>query len=114
MAEWSKALYPASGGASCSQEQPDMAFVYIIQDKISGRYYIGSCLDLDKRVKRHSRHTGGNTTKHGEWELVYYRELPDILDARLLEKKVKSYKGGNAFKKIVHGDVAEWSKAPHC
>ena len=44
---------------------------------------------------------------------------PSIEDARRQEKLVKSYKGGNAFKKILsgeanHGKVAEWLKAPHC
>ena len=85
-----------------------MAFVYIIQDKISSKYYIGSCLDLSKRVKRHNQHTATITTRKGTWSLICYRQLPSLSEARTLEKKIKSYKGGSAFKKIVNGDVAEW------
>ncbi len=91
-----------------------MAFVYIIQDKISGKHYTGSCLELYKRIKRHKQHTGAISTKEGDWQLICYIELDSLKEARVLEKKVKSYKGGNAFKKIINGDVAEWSKAPHC
>lgn len=94
-----------------------MAFVYILQDEISGRYYIGSCLELSTRIARHEHHTGGKTTRKGVWNLVCYKVCANIVEARALEKKVKSYKGGNAFKKIVsgnNGEVAEWLKAPHC
>lgn len=86
-----------------------MAYVYIIQDSISKKFYIGSCLELSKRVKRHKKHTGGSTTKKGEWKLVCYFEIDTLKKAREFEKKVKSYKGGNAFKKIINGDVDRWS-----
>ena len=91
-----------------------MAFVYIIQDKISGKHYTGSCLDLSKRIARHNQHTATVTTREGAWSLVCYREVMDLSEARVLERRVKFYKGGNAFRKIINGDVAEWSKAPHC
>ncbi len=95
-----------------------MAYVYILQDRISGRYYIGSCLEISTRVARHQRHTGGQTTKNGDWRLVCYRACQSMAEARQQEKLVKSYKGGNAFKKIVtderdSGKVAEWLQALH-
>lgn len=43
-----------------------------------------------------------------------YREFESSKDAYDYEKLVKSYKGGNGFKKILNGEVAEWSKALHC
>ena len=91
-----------------------MSFVYIIQDKISKKYYTGSCLELSKRIARHQRHTGGATTRTGDWTLVTFKKCANLKEARETEKKVKSYKGGNAFKKIINGELAEWSKAPHC
>jgi len=104
---------PRQGGASCQRGKITgyMAFVYIIQDEISHKHYIGSCLDLSKRVNRHKQHTGASTTRKGNWKLICYKELDNLAKARTLEKKVKSYKSGNAFKKIINGDVAEWSKA---
>lgn len=91
-----------------------MPFVYIIQDKISKKYYTGSCVDLNIRIKRHQNHSGGRTTQKGEWNLICYREVSTIDEARTLEKKVKSYKGGNAFKKILEGAVGEWLNLPLC
>ena len=104
-----KALYPAKAGrAACSagsgaNEVDYMPFVYIIQDKISGKHYTGSCLDLSKRIIRHQQNTGSVTTKKGKWGLVCYKEVETLSGARILEKKVKSYKGGNAFKQIING-----------
>ncbi len=96
-----------------------MSYVYILQDMISGRRYIGSCFELSTRVARHQQHTGGRTTRKGYWQLVRYKVCHNIEEARQQEKLLKSYKGGNAFKKILSGEanygkVAEWLKAPHC
>ena len=85
-----------------------MAYVYILQDRITGKYYTGSCLEPSKRVTRHQRHTGGRTTHQGIWELIRYKEIDLMTEARKLEKVVKSYKGGNAFKEIVLGKNKDW------
>ncbi|MEP7162706.1 MAG: GIY-YIG nuclease family protein [Candidatus Moraniibacteriota bacterium] len=85
-----------------------MAYAYILQDKMSNRYYIGSCLEISVRLARHQHHTGGRTTRKGEWHLVCYKTCKSILEARRIEKLVKSYKGGNAFKAIVSGTKEEW------
>lgn len=81
-----------------------MAFVYILQDKNTGRHYTGSCLEISTRLKRHLNHTGGRTTSDGDWSLVCYKEFKDISEARKAEKLIKSYKGGNSFKKL----ISEW------
>ena len=91
-----------------------MAFVYIIKDTDTDKHYIGSCVDLIVRLRRHELHTGGKTTNKGNWKLVCYKECEGINEARVLEKKVKSYKSGNAFKKIINGAVSEWSNVPLC
>lgn len=70
---------------------------------------------MSERLVSHNSGTGGAFTKlNGPWKLVCYCETDTEQEARMLEKKVKSYKGGTAFKKILHGDVAEWSKAAPC
>ncbi|MEN9337962.1 MAG: hypothetical protein RIQ41_276 [Candidatus Parcubacteria bacterium] len=81
-----------------------MAFVYILQDKITGKHYTGSCLELSKRIKRHKNHTGGATTSQGDWELICVKEFQEIQEARKMERLLKSYKGGNSFKKVLE----EW------
>lgn len=77
-----------------------MAWVYIIKSEDS-KYYIGSTVDIEKRLKRHNTGTGGSTTKGRSWSLVYNKEYNDLADARIEEKRIKSFKGGNAFKRLV-------------
>ena len=83
-----------------------MPFVYILQDKITGKHYTGSCLEISKRINRHKSHTGGMTTSIGEWELLCFKEVVTMNEAGVLEKLVKRQNGGNGFRKIVE----EWKR----
>ena len=91
-----------------------MHYVYILRNN-DNKYYIGCTRDLDKRLKHHN----GNDKRrfvylYKPWKILMYREFESGNDAYDYEKLVKSYKGGNGFKKILNGEVAEWSKALHC
>lgn len=83
-----------------------MPFVYILKEKETQRKYIGSCVDLETRLSRHKSHTGGSTTKTGEWNLFCFKEIDSLDEARKLEKLLKSYKGGNSFKK----EIENWKR----
>jgi len=77
------------------------AFVYILRNQTSGRHYIGSTNDLQRRLADHKR---GNTpsTRHTHlWELVYSEERPDLKAARKREREIKRYKGGVQFKALL-------------
>ena len=90
-------------------------FVYILQSNKNKKYYIGSTNNLERRVIEHNNGSGGIYTKlNGPWRLVNFRKFSNISLARNEEKKLKSYKGGNAFKKIINGEMAEWPKAARC
>ncbi|MCK4993985.1 MAG: GIY-YIG nuclease family protein [Candidatus Omnitrophica bacterium] len=90
-------------------------FVYILQSQKSKKYYIGSTDNLPRRLEEHNLGFGGvYSNRNTPWELVRYKEVASIKDARDLEKKVKAYKGGNAFKKIIRGEVPEWPKGAAC
>ena len=84
-----------------------MAYIYILKDKISGRHYIGSCVNLNDRIKRNKAHTASFITSKGEYELLCYDVFQDLQEARKMERLLKSYKGRNSFKNI----ISEWSKA---
>ena len=69
-----------------------MAWVYILRSD-SGRYYIGPTTDLDRRLDEHRRgHT--HTTKRlgGGLEVAAALELPQLADARALERELKGKK----------------------
>lgn len=81
--------------------------IYILQSE-RGKFYVGSTINLEVRYSRHLRHTATATTKTGEWHLFAFRNCNSLEEARKIEKKVKSYKSGNGFKKIIRGDVEGW------
>ncbi len=81
-----------------------MYFVYIIESIVSNRKYIGVTSDLDKRLRYHNSGANRSTRKKGPWKLIHSEEFTSKETAWLREKKIKSYKGGVAFKKLI-GEV---------
>ncbi len=82
-----------------------MHYVYIIMNSDT-KYYIGTTADLEQRLYKHNHH-GSRWTKHkGPWSLVYQEEFSLKHDAIMRERIIKSYKGGNALKKLLHAAQA--------
>jgi len=95
---------PASGGKS---SLANMFIVYIIQSIKTKRYYIGTTFNLEQRIKHHNSGANRSTRNKGPWEVVYKEFFGDKREAWLRERQIKSYKGGEAFKKLInHGEVA--------
>ena len=80
-----------------------MYYVYILRSRKNKRYYIGCTKNLSKRLKQHNRGENRSTKSFVPWEVVCYKRFDTKEEAFLFEKKVKSYKGGNAFRKITSG-----------
>jgi predicted GIY-YIG superfamily endonuclease len=79
-----------------------MAWVYILRGS-SGRHYIGSTDNLERRVAEHRR--GGNHTTHrfGETiEVVAAKEIPSIIEARKLERALKRKKNPRLAVSALH------------
>lgn len=81
--------------------------VYILQNSLSRRFYIGSTNNIDRRLEEHNRGKTKSTRQKGEWSLIYTETYSTALDAKRREKRIKSYKGGNAFKRLIAG-VVQW------
>jgi len=79
-----------------------MYVVYILRNSIFQKALIGSTNDLNRRLEEHNR---GQTrsTRYGKysWQLVYTEDCKNGLEAKRRENEIKSYKGGNAFKKLI-------------
>ena len=73
-------------------------FVYITTNKIHTVLYTGVTSNLSKRVYQHqNKLTPGFTSQYNANELVYYEEVPTMLEAIAAEKRIK---GWNRAKKI--------------
>ena len=71
-----------------------MASVYILYSKSIDTYYIGSCKDLDLRIKQHKNKefTNAFTVKTDDWELFVSISELDARQARDIEAHIKRMK----------------------
>ncbi len=77
-----------------------MPFVYILKNEI-GKYYVGSTIDLESRLKHHSGGHTPSTKRLGKMHLVFSQEYTSIKDARKVEPRLKRYKRKDFIEKIV-------------
>lgn len=75
--------------------------VYILKNNLTGKHYIGSTNDLIRRINEHNRGQTKSTKRKGIWKIIYTENYSSILEAKRRERLIKSYKGGNAFKKLL-------------
>ncbi len=78
-----------------------MFTVYVLLNSISKRYYIGATNDINRRLDEHNRGQTTSTRQKGFWTIIYSEEVNTKLEAIRRERQIKSYKGGNGFKKLI-------------
>ena len=102
MSEWlkEKVLPRHSGVPQKAGKTSNMNFVYILKNE-SGKYYVGSTSDIERRLYYHNAGKNRSTKNKGPWKLIYSEKHGDKRLALKREKQIKSYKGGNAFKKLL-------------
>lgn len=83
-------------------ESKFMYCLYILKSEKSGKYYTGSTDNIQERLVRHNRGKNKSTKKDIPWKLVYQEKYETRQDAYRREMKIKSYKGGGAFKKLLN------------
>jgi len=78
-----------------------MWHVYIIRNSKNNRFYIGMTKDVQRRIAEHNRSRRRSITHFGKYILVYNEIYATLKEAHSREQQIKSYKGGNAFKKLL-------------
>lgn len=79
-----------------------MWYVYIIKSIQHNRYYIGCSNNLNRRLNEHNEGYNISTKFYKPWVLVHCEKYNNQEEAYSRENKIKSYKGGNAFKKLLN------------
>jgi putative endonuclease len=69
-----------------------MAWVYILYSKKIKKYYVGACIDFDRRFYEHNLGHSKFTSTGIPWELVYTEEWDDLVLAKQRELKIKKMK----------------------
>ncbi len=84
------------------QSSKYMFFVYVLKSLKDGKHYIGSTDDIDRRLSQHNRGANTSTRNRRPFELIYSESYPTQEEAVAREYKLKRYKGGDAFKKLIN------------
>ncbi|MFH1608867.1 MAG: GIY-YIG nuclease family protein [Patescibacteria group bacterium] len=79
-----------------------MWYVYILKSVQGNKYYIGCSNNIERRLLEHNKGYNTATVKDKPWKVVYCEKFNNQKEAYLREKKIKSYKSGNAFKKLLY------------
>ncbi len=66
-----------------------MYYTYILQSKKSGKFYIGSCQNIEVRLDRHNAGATFSTKSGRPWKLVYYESFQNNSDALKREREIK-------------------------
>jgi putative endonuclease len=69
-----------------------MFFVYILESRKTGKFYIGQTNNLELRVKRHNSGKVLSTRSGIPWRIVLYNEYNTRKEAITIERQMKSLK----------------------
>jgi putative endonuclease len=81
------------------------AFLYILQSETSGKFYVGSTDNLDRRLSEHLRGHTPSTRGRGPWKLVHTQEFVTLLEARRRELEIKNWKSARLIQALIRNSV---------
>jgi len=74
-------------------------YVYVIKSISKGTQYVGSALDVSKRLADHNAGRSSFTKGHRPWMLVHQETFATKIEALRRERYLKSGKGREVLKK---------------
>ena len=78
-------------------------YVYILRSLRDNKFYIGSCSNIQARINFHNAGLQRTTKNRIPFILVLSEEYKSKKLALIREKQIKSWKGGEAFQKLIRG-----------
>ena len=79
-----------------------MYYVYILQSKTTGSYYVGQTNNLSERLIKHNRKQSKYTKNKGPWELVYSEEFSTRVEALFQENRIKKMKSRKYIENLIN------------
>ncbi|MFA7114618.1 MAG: GIY-YIG nuclease family protein [Candidatus Omnitrophota bacterium] len=81
-----------------------MCWLYIVENTVINKFYIGVTKEVQRRVKEHNGKCAKKwaTRQKGEWTLVYSEKFRDKKTALLREKEIKKKKSREYIKKLIN------------
>ena len=84
-----------------------MFYVYVIRSEVDGRFYVGMCNDLERRITEHNGDKTFSTKGYRPWKLFFVEEYPSQMEARGRERFLKGGSGKEYIKGKWSGSSAE-------
>lgn len=81
-----------------------MFIVYFLESTKTGNFYIGCTNNINRRLQEHNSNKTQSIKNRGPFKLIYQESFDTLIEGRRRELEIKSYKGGNAFKRLVMRD----------
>ena len=78
-------------------------YLYILQSLKDHKYYIGETTDVDRRLIFHNSGRQRSTRHRIPFKLVLTETFETRKEALKREKQIKSWKGGEALKRLIEG-----------
>ncbi|GMR25380.1 MAG: hypothetical protein BMS9Abin39_0674 [Ignavibacteria bacterium] len=78
-----------------------MFFIYVLESIAHKRYYTGCTANIDRRLMQHNLGNVKSTKSYKPWKVVYTETFITKSEAFRREQQIKSYKSGDAFKKLI-------------
>ena len=76
-------------------------YVYILKCGKINRYYTGHTENLERRLKEHNNGKTQSLRAYLPVRIIYTEEFSTKQEAFRRERQIKSYKGGEAFKRLL-------------
>jgi putative endonuclease len=81
-----------------------MPFTYILFSKKLNKYYIGACVNLDRRLYEHNIGHSKFTSTGIPWKVVYTEEYPILTEAKKRESQIKKMKSRKFIEDLILKD----------
>ncbi len=78
-----------------------MYFVYVLQSKSTGQFYVGQCDHLIDRFHRHQAGRNKATKGRGPWWMPYYEVFDSRSEAAKRERSIKAKKSADSIRRII-------------
>jgi predicted GIY-YIG superfamily endonuclease len=80
-------------------------YLYIIQSLKNSRYYVGSSVNVERRLEEfHNKRKVVATRLLVPWKLRFKKEYESIGEARITERKIKMKKSKIIIEKIIYNN----------
>ncbi|MCH7883175.1 GIY-YIG nuclease family protein [Patescibacteria group bacterium] len=78
-----------------------MYYVYILKSLNKDSYYVGYTKNIYQRLLRHNIGEMKSTKASAPYKVIHFEEFETRSKAMRREQQIKSYKGGDAFRKLI-------------